>query len=158
MFQILKESRLFNGCPSPELHDIYNICQKITFNEDELIFEAKSSAEYLYLISKGSVELRFEVYYYNASQKITLDRKSTGDAFGWSALTKSNIYTLSAWAIQNSDLLRINGNDINDLCSKNERMGYILMKNISEIIGDRFELVQKMLINEIQQNLKEKEL
>jgi signal-transduction protein with cAMP-binding, CBS, and nucleotidyltransferase domain len=158
MHQILRELRLFRDFNNQELEEIDKICQKITFNKDELIFEAKSPAKNLYIISKGAVELRFEVNYYNASQNITLDRKSRGEAFGWSALTKSNIYTLSARALQNSDLLMINEKDINDLCSKNDHMGYIIMKNISEIIGERFELVQKMLINEIQQNLKEKEL
>ncbi len=158
MFQTLKNTRLFNECTNQELHEIDNICEKITFNEGELIFEAKSSAKYLYIICEGAVELRFKVNYYNASQNITLDRKTVGEVFGWSALTKPNIYTLSAWALQNSDLLRIDEKDIKELCAKNDRLGYMLMKNIAEIIGERFELVQKMLINEIQQNLKEKEL
>lgn len=157
MHQMLKEHRLFKECTDQELGEIDNICQKITFKENEIIFKAKGSAKYLYLISEGAVELLFEVKYYNASQNITLDRKTKGDVFGWSALTKPNIYTLSARAAQNSDLLRINEKDINELCAKNDHLGYILMKNISEIIGERFELIQKILIYEVQQNLKDKE-
>ena len=73
-------------------------------------------------------------------------------------MTKSNTYTLSAQALENSTLLSINQKDIDDLCNSNYRMGYILMKNISETIGERFELLQNMLINEVQQNLKVKEI
>ncbi len=157
MFQILKESRLFNECTIQELNEIAKICKKITFKTGERIFEAKNFAEYLYIVSEGAVELRFTISYYNVSQEITLERKTEGEVFGWSALTKPNVYTNTALAIQDSNLLSLNERDISELCKKNEHLGFILMKNIAEIIGERFQMVQKMLMNEIQQNLKEKE-
>jgi signal-transduction protein with cAMP-binding, CBS, and nucleotidyltransferase domain len=158
MLQILKESRLFNECTDQELNEIANICQKITFKNGERILEARSSAEYLYIVSEGVVELRFTVNYYNASEEITLEQKARGEVFGWSALTKPNVYTLSALAVQNSDLMRLHEKDIKELCAKNDHLGYVLMKNLAEIIGERFQIVQTMLINEIQQNLKEKDI
>ena len=157
MFQILKESRLFNGCTNQELQKITKICKMITFKNGEFIFEATSFAEYLYIIAEGAVELRFNVNYYNASQEIILERKTRGDVFGWSALTKPNIYTLTALAIQNSDLLSLNERDLKELCAENNHLGYVLMKNIAVTIGERFQIVQNMLINEIQNNFKEKE-
>jgi len=157
MFQILKESRLFNECTNQELNEISKICKKITFKTGEHIFEAKSFAEYLYIVSEGAVELRFTISYYNVSQEITLERKTSGEVFGWSALTKPNLYTFTAMAIQDCDLLSLNERDIRELCKKSEHLGFILMKNIAEIIGERFQMVQKMLMNEIQQNLKQKE-
>jgi signal-transduction protein with cAMP-binding, CBS, and nucleotidyltransferase domain len=158
MIQVLKESRLFRECTNQELEEIADVCTTVTFKNGEHIFEAKSFAEYLYIVSEGAVELRFEINYYNASQELILERKTRGEAFGWSALTKPNIYTLTALAVQNSDLLILNDRDLRELCAKNDHLGYILMKNIAEIIGERFQMVQNMLINEIQQNLKEKEL
>ncbi len=157
MFQILKESRLFNECTNQELNEISKICKKITFNKGEHIFEAKSFAECLYIVSEGAVELRFTISYYNVSQEMTLERKTGGEVFGWSALTKPNVYTNTALAIQDSNLLSLNERDIRELSKKNEHLGFILMKNIAEIIGERFQMLQKMLMNEIQQNLKEKE-
>jgi CRP/FNR family cyclic AMP-dependent transcriptional regulator len=158
MLQVLKESRLFREFTNQELEEIADVCKTITFKNGEHIFEAKSFAEYLYIVSEGAVELRFEINYYNASQELILERKTRGEAFGWSALTKPNIYTLTALAVQNSDLLILNERDLKELCVKNDHLGYILMKNIAEIIGERFQMIQNMLINEIQQNLKEKEL
>jgi len=157
MFQILKESRLFNECTNQELQEITKICNKVTFKDGEHIFEATSLAEFLYIVMEGAIELRFIVNYYNASQELTLERKTRGEVFGWSAITMPNVYTLTAVAIQNSDLLRLNERDIRELFTKNEHLGFILMKNIAEIIGERFQIMQKMLMNEIQQNLKEKE-
>ena len=157
MLQILKESRLFNECTNQELNEVGKIYKTISFAKGKCIFKAKSFAEHLYIVSKGEVELHFTVDYFNISQEITLERKTRGGVFGWSALTKPNLYTFTALAIQDSDLLSLNERDIRELCAKNEHLGFILMKNIAEIIGERFQMLQKMLMNEIQQNLKEKE-
>lgn len=158
MLPILKESRLFRECTDPEFHEIANIVQKMSIKEGECIFEAKTMATHLYVVSEGAVELRFTVDHYNVPREITLDRKARGEVFGWSALTKPNVYTLTALATQDSELLRVNGKDLKALCAKNDHLGYAVMKNIAEIIGERFELVQNILMNEIQQNLRQREV
>ena len=157
MLQILKESRLFNKCTAQELHEIVTICHTISIKSGEIIFNAKSPAEYLYIVNAGAVEIHFTVKYYNASQKITLEQKNRGDIFGWSALTNPHIYTLSAIAVQNSELIRLDSKDIKELCKANDHLGYVVMNSIAEIIGERFQIVQKMMIEEVQQNLKQKE-
>ena len=158
MFQILKECKLFNECTIQELEEIADLYKPVTFKKGEHIFEAKSFAEYLYIVSEGTVELHFEINYYNASQELILERKTRGEVFGWSALTKPNIYTLTALATQDSDLLIINERELRELCAKNNHLGYVLMNNIAVTIGERFQIVQNMLIYEIQNNFREKEL
>lgn len=157
MIELLKQARVFKEFTTQELQEIANICERITFKSGERIFEAESPAEYLYIVAKGGVELQFKVTHYHALKEVTLDRKLEGEAFGWSALTEPHHYTLSAMAMQDSELLRIKANDIKKLCAENNHLGYILMQNIAEIIGERFASVQKLLIDIIQQNLIEKE-
>lgn len=157
MIDLLKDSRIFKECTNRELEAISNICQRITLKNGERIFETEIPAEYLYIVGEGAVELRFKVTHYHASKEITLDRIFKSEAFGWSALTEPFIYTLSALAMQDSELLRIKANDIKRLCSENNHLGFNIMKNIAEIIGERFASLQKILIDVIQQNLIEKE-
>lgn len=157
MIDLLKQTLVCKDFNSQELQDIANICQRVTLKNGERICEAESPAEYLFIVSEGAVELRFKVTYYHAAKEITLDRKFKSEAFGWSALTEPFIYTLSALAIQDSELLRIKAEHIKRVCAENNHLGYILMKNIAEIIGERFASVQKILIDMIQQNLIEKE-
>ena len=123
----------------------------------ERIFEAKSPAEYLYVVNEGMVEIRFNVTYFNATKEITLERRLKGDALGSSALSKPNIYTLSALAVQDSELIKFKASDIKQLCDENAHLGYVVMNNISEVIGERFASVQKILVDVIQQSLREKE-
>jgi CRP-like cAMP-binding protein len=157
MIDLLKEARLFKECTNNELKDIADICHKITFRNGEYIFFADTPAEFLYIVQDGAIDLRFLVTHYSASKEITMDRKFRGEAFGWSALTEPHVYTLSALAANDTELLRINEKDMMGLCKENSHLGYVLMKTIAEIIGERFDLVQKLLIDVIQKNLDEKE-
>jgi CRP-like cAMP-binding protein len=157
MIDLLKQARVFKEFTRQELQEIAKICEKISFKNEERIFEAETPAKYLYIVVKGAVALNFKVTHYHALKEMTLDRKFRGEAFGWSALTEPYHYTLSAKAMQDSELLRIKEEDIKRLCAEDNHLGYILMKNIAEIIGERFASVQKIVIDLIQQNLSEKE-
>jgi len=158
MIDLLKTSRVFHGCTDQEMENIAATSQKLKAKEGERVFEAGSAAAFLYVVVDGAVDLRFRVTHYQVEEEVTLDRKFKGDAFGWSALTKPNIYTLSAIAVKDSELLKISKEDLKKLCNDNNHLGYVLMRNIAEIVGERFSSVQKTLIDVIQQNLSAKEL
>lgn len=158
MKDILKETRIFKECSEQELQKISQLCEFVSYKKDEKIFDARSPAEYLYIVADGAVELRFTVTHYLASSEITIDRKFKSDVFGWSALTKPHIYSLAAFAIKDTNLIRLHETQLKQLCVDNNHLGYSIMKNISEIIGERFDIIQKMLIDVIQQHLSKKEL
>jgi CRP-like cAMP-binding protein len=146
MVSLLKEARIFEDCTTQELEDIATICERVSFTSGESLFEANSPAEHLFLIIKGLVELHFNVTHYNA-------------ALGWSsALTQPRVYALSAMAVKDSELLKIRVNDIEKLCMESNHLGYVVMKNISETISKRFQVLRHMLIDEIQHELNQKEL
>jgi len=153
----LDEVSVFKDCAGQDLERLASVCEKITIKGGDRIFEAGRAAEYLYIVAEGCVELRFNVIHYNDVSQITLDRKCKGEAFGWSALTEPHEYTLSAFAAKDSELLRIKGTDIERLCRESQNLGYAVMKNIAHIIGQRFALIQKILIDVIQQSLNAKE-
>lgn len=158
MIDVLKDCRVFKGCSSEELAAITKICERVTYDSGERIFEAGQPAAYLYIVTAGSVELRFKVTHYHAATEVALNREVQGNAFGWSALVEPFTYTLSAEVTQNSGLVRIKANDIKRLCTDNNHLGHTVMRNIAEIIGERFVAVRKVLIDLVQQNLIDKEV
>lgn len=154
---VLKKSKLFGECTDQELEKVALACETNAVQAGETIFETGAPAEHLFIVSEGSVELRFTVTYYNASQEITLDRKLKGDVFGWSASAADRTFTLSAVSAGNSRLLRIHRSDIQKLCTESDHFGHVFMKNIADIIGQRFIAIQRMLLEEIQHYLKNQE-
>ena len=66
-------------------------------------------------------------------------------------------YTLTARASQDSELFQISQTALHDLCEINTHFGYVVMKNLARIIGERYELARQKLIGEIQRDLTRKE-
>ncbi len=158
MVELLKRARIFEGCTPQHLEDIGKICERVTFKEGERIFEAKAPAEYFYIVSEGVVNLCCNVNHYNALSELAFERNHKGEAFGWSALVEPYTYTLSAIAVRDSELLKISGMKIKKMSTNDHHFGFLLLGNLTQIIGERFALVQQALIEEIQHTLKEKEL
>ncbi len=157
MIDLLKQSSLFEGLNAEELQQFANVAQFLKVKKGDRIFEAGSPAEFLFVIGAGEIDLRFKVTYYNALAELSLDTKSRGEAFGWSALIGPHRYTLSAIALADSALLQMNQTDIKRLCEANNHLGYILMRNLAKMVGDRFTRVEYVLIQQAQQSLSQKE-
>ena len=158
MINLLKESKIFSGCTGYELANIANVAQKISASAGDRIFATGNPADNMYIVLDGLVSLRFQVTYLDAIRDITLDRKSAGEAFGWSVFVEPSLYTVSAFATEKTELMKIRRQDLNRLCTENHHLGYILMKNISEIIAERYGTVQNMLVNAIQLDLQGREI
>ena len=157
MLELLKQSRIFEGLGEDELQKIMKICQIAKFNHGEKIFEIGEPAEHLFIVKEGEIELRFQVTYQNISTGICLERKVRGEPLGWSALTEPYKYTLSAFAITDSELLQMSHKELKELCEENSHLGYVLMSNIARLIAKRFISTQQRLIHEIKQALERKD-
>jgi hypothetical protein len=72
-------------------------------------------------------------------------------------LIPPNIYTLTAYATEDAELLQIKQSDLQACCEANTRLGYIVMKNIARIVGERYEVARQILAGEIQNSWKKKE-
>jgi CRP-like cAMP-binding protein len=157
MFELLKQSRIFEGLGEDELQKITKISQVAKFNKGERIFKIGDAAEHLFIVKEGEIELRFQVTYQNISHEVCLERKCRGEPLGWSALTEPYKYTLSAYAVADSELLQMGHKELIELCESDNHLGYVLMRNIARLIARRFMLTQEKLIREIQQVLKKKD-
>jgi CRP-like cAMP-binding protein len=158
MIDLLKVCSIFDECTEQQMAEIAKFCQMASFSNNQRIFEAESRAEFLYIVVEGAIELRFKVTHFTASKEIILDRKFKGDFFGWSATTEPYVYTLSAVTMNDSKLVKIMADDIKALCEKDNRLGYLLMKNICEVISERLSAMQRILMDMVRERFKEKEI
>jgi CRP-like cAMP-binding protein len=157
MIESLNTVQALVECTNEEQQAVADICQRATMQKGDRIFESQSPAEFLYFLTDGVVELRFKVTHYLETREIPIDRIRKGEVFGWSALAQSKAYRLSALAVEDGELLKAPAADIRELCSANHHFGYVLMKNIFAIIGERYDMTQQLLIDVIQKQLDDKE-
>lgn len=158
MIETLAGFVVFHELGTEDLQTILSLCKSVRAEKGTKIFEEGESARLLFLIQSGRIELRFNVVCFNEMVEITLDRLTEGDVFGWSAIVPPYQYTLSAYAVEDCDLLEIDQADMRRLCEANTRLGFQFMKNTAQIIGQRYEITRRMLSGEIQHNFKQRHI
>jgi len=152
VIELLKESALFGGCTPEQLANVAARCTRCSSPAGASIFEALAPAEYLYVVEHGAVELRFTLTCYGASQQVTVDRKLRGDLLGWSSLVGSHAFTLSAIATRDATLLRIRSADLDELFA-DDHFGHVVMRRLAGIVAQRFDVMQQMLIDLVQERV-----
>lgn len=157
MLDQLERFVIFEGLTPEDLEAIMRRCQITTVRKGEKVFESGKDAQSLFLVCSGRIELRFKVVYFNGLVEVLFESIGAGKVCGWSAMIPPHIYTLSAYATEDSELFQIKQADLEELCEANTQLGYVVMKNIAQIVVERYEIAWKMLQGEIQQDLKKKE-
>jgi len=157
MFDGLEKFAIFEGLTAEELDAVGQHCEITTAKKGELIFKAGDPAHSLFLVRSGRTEVRFKVVYYAATVEISLDTIGAGEVCGWSAMIPPYSYTLTAYALDDAEFVQIKHTDLLDCCEGNTRLGYIVMKNIARIIGERYESARRILVGEVQSGLRQKD-
>jgi CRP-like cAMP-binding protein len=98
------------------------------------LFKQETFAHNLYLITEGKITL---VITFRDKMIGELNPHTKGEIIGWSALVKPNIYTMGARAEEPSKLIGFNGKALMELLENNCDQGFILLRNLTEVIGER---------------------
>ncbi len=157
MMDGLEAFPIFEGLTPEQLNVLGQRCEIMTVKQDETIFKAGDPATHLVFVRSGRVELRFQVEYAGATDELPLDTVGAYGACGWSAMIPPHRYTLTAHAVEDSELLRIKQSDLQECCDADVRLGFIVMKNIARIVGERYEFARRILVSEIKTNVRQRD-
>ncbi len=157
MVEGLERLAIFEGLTGDQLHMVGERCEIINVERGETVFRAGEPAQYLLFVRSGRVELRFQVVYAGSASEYPLDTVAANGACGWSAMIPPHKYTLTACAVEDSELLRIRQSDLQYCCDADFQVGSVVMGNIARIVGRRYERAQRILVREIQNNLRQRD-
>ncbi len=147
---ILLSCPIFKGIEISTLEKIEVISDLITAERDEQIFAKGEKATQLYIIGSGSIRLNVTILILLSEQEVLVDMKYPGELIGWSALVPPHELTLSAWADEECQLLRISGQELQALCEQDEHLGYVVMSRMASIIGSRLCQMERMFAKELE--------
>jgi len=99
-----------------------------------VIFEQADYAEYLYLVVRGEVTIRYKPH---DGPMMTVTRVQPGGIFGWSAAMNNPTYTSGAVCSLDSEILRIRGIDLRMICEKHRELGKIILDRLAGVIAER---------------------
>jgi CRP-like cAMP-binding protein len=119
----------------------------------ECLFLLGDHADRLYVMLSGKVELTFPLSFGGAVHDVAVESKTRGSALGWSALVKPHRFTLSARAVESSELALFSRQDLFRLFEAEPRIGYTVTRYVAELVGRRLLQVQALWARELQRAL-----
>lgn len=133
---ILKAVELFDGLNDAELDAMVAVCQARRFEEGDLVAEQNSPGTEMFIIEEGFVEVAVDSNDDNPRKVIV--NLGSGQTVGEMSLVDQGPRSATVRAISSPTILQaISHADFENLCERNTRIGYVVMRNIAADLSFR---------------------
>lgn len=144
----LKKVSVFKGLDNKRLSAISDICREKEYASGERLFEEGEKANRIWIVSKGVVDIRFNLPGRIATEENTIYSETPAKTFGWSCFVPPYEYILSAYCSgENCSVVQIFKEELLELFEKDYHTGYLFMSNLAGIISMRFHNMQRSAQN-----------
>jgi CRP/FNR family cyclic AMP-dependent transcriptional regulator len=134
----LHSCELFTGLSGEELQEIAAIAREDAYEEGDLIVAEDELAERLFILAKGRVQVHVRLRStVEPDGETIIEEVEPGRIFGWSSMVKQRRFTASAKALEPVKVVVIDADALNALFDRNAHMGFVLMKQLAEVIASR---------------------
>ncbi len=146
----LKASALFQGLSDAELGIFTRSCRKLTVAKGTSVFNEGQPARDLYIVASGRIALDMKLDRPDGSVTpvITVSSLGPGESFGWSAMIEPQVFTLTAEAVENSELISIDGKKLVSILDRNRETGYKVMLNVAKLLAWRLSDTREAFVYE----------
>ncbi len=147
--QELRECQLFSGLSDAELAKVASSVLVKEYEAGAIIFQEGDSAEELLVLQEGRVALQMTLPKIEGqSRRITVDIVTRNDVIGWSALVEPYKYNFAAVCLQKVKAQSISGNKLRWLLQDDPRIGYEVLKGLTQVIASRLHDTTQVLVSE----------
>lgn len=150
--QTLRGYPFFASLTEAEVQTIVPLVLEDRIPYNGVFFQEGQPAEYLFLLTRGSVDLYFKMPD-DPRHRVLAGEIEGIEPFGISALIEPHTYAMTARAGTECRVLRVDGKALRDLMEKDSAMGYTLMREIAKASMERMHFAQQRLAEEQQPDL-----
>ena len=143
----LRQKMLFLGLSDGQLQAIASIMKKRTYREGEAIVRRGDIDDTLYVIERGSVELRVPVEHEDEERVLSVFEKGSyvdegyaGDFFGEFSLVGLEPWNGTVSARERTALLQLKRDDLYELFSRDIDLQIGMILNIARVLSRRLRL------------------
>ena len=153
---LLRATPLFRDCSEQALTALDRIAADRVFGDGQIVLAHGDEARELMILASGAIQLEFPVAILGESRSIPFETKRRGEVVGWSALVPPYRFTLSARVSGEAGVVVLPRAELAELFEADLGLGFLVMKNLASIIGQRLHVTQEMWAREIQRSLQER--
>lgn len=118
---------------------------------DAQLFEQGMPADFLYLVVSGEIAIRYKP---EDGPPLTVARVRPGGVVGWSAALGSRVYTSGAVCVAYTQMLRVRGNDLRELCEHYPETGILILDRLATVIAERLRNTHEQVMELLREGLR----
>ena len=141
---------LLSGLTAVERQRVLAMGERLTVKSGAILFTLGESAERLYLVESGRVNLALPVTLRGEEKDVLVEEKGRGEMVGWSALVPPHTFTLTAKVSVDAELMSFSRERLTGLFDSEPAIGLTVMRNLAILVGQRLVTAQTMWVREIQ--------
>jgi CRP-like cAMP-binding protein len=115
----------------------------VTVREGEALFDENTVAHTLFVVASGRLALRLAT---PAGRIIEVQEIGQYCVSGWSSLVAPHVYVAEASALEDSTVLAISADEVDDILLREPAAGYQVMKKLAGVISARLREMKEELI------------
>jgi signal transduction histidine kinase len=137
--QLLRKVSVFQALSDSQLESVAKLCREETYGAGELILREGEPAKQLCIVREGRVSLEMGVRLWpeHRVRDMPVETLAAGEPMGLSALTESNVWTMSARAIDRCRLIVIDGRALLRLMASDPAMAREVNRELSNVLAER---------------------
>jgi CRP-like cAMP-binding protein len=144
---------VFNGLDPAQIRVLSPFLEEVSFAQGQVIFQQGQTAQHLYILLNGEVQVRYKPY---DGPALTVARIAPGDVFGWSAALGHDFYTSGAEASAQGCAYRIRTENLQHLCDVNPEAGSRLLEGLAGVIAERLRNTHGSILELLNQGVERK--
>ncbi len=151
--EVLKRAEIFETLEEAQTTRLLTVARQHRLERGECLFLLGDHADRLYVVLSGKMELSFPLMFGSAVREVAVESKTPVSVLGWSALVKPFRFTLSARAVEPTELAGFPRNELQAVFESEPRIGYAFTRHVSEVVGRRLLQVQALWARELQRTV-----
>jgi CRP-like cAMP-binding protein len=132
----LSDFSIFQDLKADYINLVEPLFEPFSCAAGDVILQQGKSADYLYLIIRGSAEVSYKPY---DGDPITVAHVERGGLFGWSAVVGRENYTSSVIAVEPLEAMRVHGSALRKFCQEHPGVGKNLLDRLANSVSSRWE-------------------
>jgi CRP-like cAMP-binding protein len=147
-------SELLDGLTAEESAEIRALGGRVSLAAGEKLFRLGSEADRLFVVERGRIALSLPMHVGGDEEEVLVEERLPGQAVGWSALVPPHRFTLTATAQLETEVLALPREALLAHFAARPAVGYVVMRNVAAITGQRLHVFQAMWLREMQRVVK----
>ena len=132
--ETLRQFPYFKWASDDTLQTLSMISEERSFEAGTDIFRKGEPADYLYVLTRGEVEIQYDTA---SGQQRTVDSLSQGDLIVWSAVVEPHVNTSSGVARTDCDVIEVDATRLRQLLDEDQDFNQSLMTQLVKVIASR---------------------